>query len=278
MNRFKRVKYPDGQISAKYDPPTNPLYFNNVFGPPPPIAERINSYEDLFYVRAISDIIQNMGISRLDIVNRLFIPCMFGQRSDRRFDRMQSFDLKLIADIINECNFEEVEIFDPHSDVVLSLINRSYKRSSINYVTQAVEDIFDKKQGPLVLISPDAGAYKKVFEYGQTLDLEVLAAVKHRGYDGNVNLTFTGDVAHKNCLIVDDLCDGGFTFTTLAEELYKRGALKIFLYVSHGIFSKGFTELSKRIDHIYTTNSVKDIDFTGENEVLKQLITQFKVI
>lgn len=275
MNRFKRIKYPDGQISAKYDPPTHPIYLPNL---PRPISERINSYEDLFYIRSIADIIQTMGIQRLAVYNRLFIPCMFGQRSDRRFDRMQSFDLKLIADIINECKFEEVEIFDPHSDVVLGLINGSYKRSSLQYVEQAVEDITDKNKGPLALISPDAGAYKKVFEYGQTLGREVLAAVKHRNYSGEVVLNFTGDVAHKNCLIVDDLCDGGLTFTTLAEELHKRGALKIFLYVSHGIFSKGFSELAKRIDHIYTTNSVKDIDFTGENEVLKQLITQFKVI
>lgn len=34
---------------------------------------------------------------------------------------------------------------------------------------------------------------------------------------------------------------------------------KIYLIVTHGIFSKGFDELAKYFDGIYCTNSVKDI-------------------
>lgn len=53
-------------------------------------------------------------------------------------------------------------------------------------------------------------------------------------------------------LIVDDICDGGGTFLGLAPELYD---LDLYLYVTHGIFSKGLTDLSKSFKHIYTTDS-----------------------
>lgn len=275
MGRFERIRYPDGQISAKFIETWPPVEYI--------IKERINSYEDLFYVRSIADCMPKGNASMF----KLFIPCMFGQRSDRRFEKFQSFDLKLITDIINECKFSEVRIFDPHSDVTMALINNSVKVSPLEYVRQAANDIVEKQLlteghygiGDLLLVSPDAGAFKKVFEFGKEMNLPVMGAMKHRDKDGHVDLMFTHDVEEKVCLIVDDLCDGGYTFLVLAEELRKHKAAKVYLYVSHGLFSKGLSKLQGVIDHIYCTNSVKDIDpeisHTGK---LDDFITQYKII
>ena len=48
---------------------------------------------------------------------------------------------------------------------------------------------------------------------------------------------------------------------------------KIYLVVSHGIFSKGFKELSQYFDGIYCTNSYRDVanDEYGEITNVKQL-------
>ena len=46
---------------------------------------------------------------------------------------------------------------------------------------------------------------------------------------------------------------------------------KIYLIITHGIFSKGFEELSKYFDGIYCTNSYSEIDSEGRNINLKQL-------
>lgn len=276
---FERIKYPDGQIGAKIIRP---------IGPDQIIRERINNYEDLFYIRSIAEVIEFNNLKHWE----LFIPCMFGQRSDKRFTGLQSFDLKLITDVINECDFERVKIFDPHSDMTLGLINKSEKISSFEYVEKAIKDIrVNKSNWPqednLILVSPDAGAYKKVFEYGEKLNLPVMAAVKHRSLKGEVNLTFTGGVHGKDCLIVDDLCDGGYTFELLGKALKEHGAEKVYLYVSHGLFSKGFSKLSEVVDHIYCTNSIKDIPdwieekgkiFTTNNDPKVDYVTQFKII
>jgi ribose-phosphate pyrophosphokinase len=274
---FKRRRYPDGQIAAEWEGPW-------AAAPDYTIRERINSYEDLFYIRSIGDVIGHNMLKGW----QLFIPCMFGQRSDRRFTQFQSFDLRLIADTINECNFDKVIIFDPHSDMTLGLINRSEKLSPFEYVKKTV-GLLPWSDKPVVLVSPDAGAYKKVFEFGEKLNLPVMAAVKHRGLDGKVNLTFTGGVTHRSCLIVDDLCDGGYTFEVLTKALKEHGASNVYLYVSHGLFSKGFASLFEAgIDHVYCTNSIKDVptDFsiprTHDDLInyshVSNYITQYKII
>jgi ribose-phosphate pyrophosphokinase len=288
MGKFERIRYPDGQIGAVWK------------GENPPPADnrwlmiRINSYEDLFYVRAIAEVLDYHNVRNW----KLYIPCMFGQRSDRRFTEFQSFDLRLICDIINECKFERVSILDPHSDMTMGLINKSTKHVPDAYIKEAIADIRQKQKldgkRELVLVSPDAGAYKKVQKFGKEAGISVVGALK--GRDGSdISLTFTHDVTDKDCLIVDDLCDGGRTFIILADQLRKHGAKRVYLYVSHGLFSKGFMELHKYIDHIYTTNSVKDLENAPIHEEVEwadwhqghlpmrvpevyDFVTQFKVI
>lgn len=255
--KYERIKYPDGQISAKITEldPNLPIF----------ISERINSYEDLMFIASLAEILKFRGVTDY----HLWIPCLFGQRSDRRFHPTQSFDLKPICEVLLSCRFTSITILDPHSEIPVAMLN-AHKGSSVCHVDNTIH-ILKGHSVDLTLVSPDAGAYKKVFEYGEEFGLPVVAAVKHRDSLGKVDLTFIGDVKDKDCLIVDDLCDGGYTFVKLSEALKAQGASRVFLYVTHGYFSKGFDELKKNIEHIYCTNSVKDIE--GE-----PYITQYKVI
>jgi len=253
---FKVIKYPDGQINIQVDDFL------------PKVEIRINSYEDLFILKSIADVykLHNKELSEL------IVPCLFGQRSDRRFQENESFGLKLICDFINSFGFKKVSLFDTHSDVSLALIDNSRKISSFQYVDESLSEI--SKFGitvnkDLVLVSPDAGAYKKVFKYAEDLNLPLVAANKFRDLKGNVTLNILGDVIGKNCLIVDDILDGGFTFHLLAKQLKEQGASKVYLYVSHAYFNKG-VDFSEYIDHFYCTNSIKDIK--------DKKVTQFKII
>ena len=60
-------------------------------------------------------------------------------------------------------------------------------------------------------------------------------------------------LSNRRILIVDDICDGGATFVGLAKELRAAGAKKVYLYVTHGIFSKGLP--LEGIDKVFTTDS-----------------------
>jgi ribose-phosphate pyrophosphokinase len=72
-------------------------------------------------------------------------------------------------------------------------------------------------------------------------------------------------------VIIDDICDGGRTFVELAKAMKEsRPTAKIYLIVTHGIFSAGFDTLNQYFEGIYTTNSVKRLVNTNA--------TQFNVI
>ena len=57
-------------------------------------------------------------------------------------------------------------------------------------------------------------------------------------------------------LVVDDICDGGATFISVAELLKEAGIYgKLDLSITHGVFSKGVDELLKHYNRIYVTDS-----------------------
>ena len=67
------------------------------------------------------------------------------------------------------------------------------------------------------------------------------------------------ELASKQVIIFDDLCDGGGTFIGAVAPLKEKGAEFITLAITHGLFSKGVDCLIEGgISHIITTNSYQD--------------------
>lgn len=213
-------------------------------------------------------IIQAVRIARqakdVKTVN-LHIPYILGGRSDRQFSLDGVNYLKqVIAPIFNSLYVNTIFTQDPHSIATENTIDR------LEYVTRLdmVYGCFSKEQDKnTVLISPDEGAIKRTENIAKLRKspLPVIKCVKNRNIATGTILEveiLSSNLAGKHCIVVDDICDGGATFLALAEELQRKGAEKLTLCVSHGIFSKGFDELKKYYSEIITTNSVRE--FTEE--------------
>lgn len=244
-------KFKDNQVSAEI------IQTGNLH-----IKIRGNTYEDLFRAAAIKEA-WDSSIENKSNLAFLTIFCLIGQRSDRRFHENESFDLKVISNFINSLQFDEVEILHPHSSVVLALINNSREISCFDFVEKTFKTI-----GNPVLVSPDAGAYKNTHGFAKKLDADIIPSNKVR-VNGIPKIEIQGDVKNKKCLIIDDIADGGRTFKFLAEELKKQGAREVYLYVTHAQFNYGFEELKNSIEHIFCTNSYKEIN--------DDFVTQFKL-
>src|SRR5690606_17496134 len=149
----------------------------------------------------------------------------------------------IIAKFINSMNFDRVEVLHPHSSITLALINNSVELKNFEYVKKVFTEV-----GNPTLVSPDAGAYKTTHEIAEKLNADLIPSNKIR-INGIPVISIQGDVTNKQCLIVDDIADGGRTFKFLAEELKKQGAQKVFLYVTHAQFNYGYDELKETIDH-----------------------------
>jgi ribose-phosphate pyrophosphokinase len=251
--KYKLKKYHDGQVAAQ-------IIENGDLE----INIRGNSYEDLFACASIKEAWDTANNMNKKAVSTLTIYCLIGQRSDRRFNKNESFDLKIIAKFINNMSFDKVQVLHPHSPISLALIDNAENISHFPFVEKTYHSI-----GTPVLISPDAGAYKATHDIAERLNSDLIPSNKIR-VNGVPEISIQGNVKDKECLIVDDLADGGRTFKYLAEELKRQGASKVFLYVTHGQFNYGFDELKECIDHVYCTNSYKNID--------DDFVTQYKVI
>ena len=90
-----------------------------------------------------------------------------------------------------------------------------------------------------VLIAPDKGALSSVKALAERLTIPTAYFEKERDKQGNPHITsFTGDVANKDCVIVDDMVDTARTLCNAVEALKLQGAGAISAYATHGVFSK----------------------------------------
>lgn len=255
---YKISSFPDGQQTL--DIITGPSKFNTKL-PIFQIKSRMNSFEDIELIICANQALKNLGYTDI----HLYVPYFLGGRSDRQFQKGGVNYLKqVICPIINSQNFSSVTVMDPHSDVLEACINNFKKENNFNLVKDALDSIDAKDK--ICLVSPDAGAYKKVYDVAKEFGIEkIITATKVRDLrTGNILRTEIPVLDQHNDLkyiIVDDICDGGRTFVELAKVMKEsRPSVEIYLVVTHGIFSYGFDSLAEYFDGIFCTNSVKDIN------------------
>ena len=246
------------------------------------IKSRLNTFQDLEIIICATQALKEVGVNRI----RLYIPYCMGARSDRKFmEGGINYVKTVIAPIINLQGYEQVIILDPHSDVLEACINNFKKKDTSDLLHFAFTDYFLNKGfetwdvsnfDGVRLVSPDAGALKKVFHAAEQIKYknEVIIASKHRNIEtGKIdytNVPMSVNDADKDVFILDDIVDGGKTFIEIAKainEVRKLSSVvqpqhygKNYLIVTHGIFSLGFESLSQYFDGVYTTNSVKVIE------------------
>jgi ribose-phosphate pyrophosphokinase len=208
------------------------------------------------------------ALKRIRIVKEvsLCMPFVPYARQDHITAEGEALSLKVFASMINSCCFDEVIVFDPHSDVVAALIDNVHVYSNLQLVKKVLEGKSD-----YWLVSPDAGAYKKIGKLADELgyDRQVISCGKVRDPRPENKGKILGmsvpsmDLGGKDAYIVDDIVEGGRTFITLAKELRKQNVGKVYLIVSHGVFSQGDEEMKTCLDGVFTTDSfvsVKPVD------------------
>jgi len=234
------------------------------------ITHRIKSFGDLGLLLVAVDAIRreinnNIDSKKFDI--SLFLPYFPGARQDRVNETPEPVTVKIYADIINSLNFSKVIIFDPHSDVTPALINNCVIIKNHEFVKYCYMDLLgdDKIISDFVLIAPDAGATKKVHSLVNYLDVykygkyEYVECSKNRDtITNNISkfIVHSDNLEGKDCIVIDDICDGGITFLEIGQELIRKKAGNLHMVISHGIFSRQFKNgLDKLYKSIYTTDS-----------------------
>jgi ribose-phosphate pyrophosphokinase len=203
----------------------------------------------------------------------LILPCVPGARQDRlNSSGDYLFTVHSVAKMINDRHFPSVTVLDPHSEVTPALIDRCK-------VIHAADLIHPPLGKYAAIASPDAGAEKRAAAVAKRLRLPLLHAWKTRDVNDGKITGFGMELAQlppgSLVLVVDDLCDGGGTFIGLADVLDAAG-LKAHLWVTHGLFTKGTSELRQRYaGHVYCSDSViADRPSVFVQPICEKLLTQ----
>lgn len=256
--KYRIDEFPDGQQQVVID---TVIYISNELIV---VKSRLNNFQDLELIICATKSLRNLGVKEI----HLYTPYFLGSRSDRQFEEGSNNYLRdVICPIINSLNFESITILDPHSDVLEACLNNFRKKPNSALVKFALYDLYEdipSKQN-FILISPDAGASKKIYKLAEQIDYkgDVITCSKDRDEKGKLTKCVVPSIpSGKDIIIVDDICDGGATFINIAKEIRNTEGFnnKICLIVTHGIFSKGFNELSEYFDNIYCTNSYSNVN------------------
>lgn len=254
------------------------------------IKSRMNNFRDLELIICATQSLKLLGIREI----HLYVPYFLGSRSDRQFEEGSNNYLKhVICPIINLQGYSSITVLDPHSHILEACLNGFKSNSNIDLVKFAISDIIFKnptfeeniaksnsgksinQDHSFILISPDAGASHKIYKIAKEIGYEgdIITCSKERNKNGKLTKCIVpdGEYYQKDMIIIDDICDGGGTFINISKVLKERLTRhqftgKIYLIVTHGIFSKGFNELNQYFDDIYCTNSYQDL-----NNNIKQL-------
>ena len=274
---YKISRFPDGQQNIVIDPPDGSISMVE-------IKSRLNNWLDLELIVCTVASLRELGIEEI----YLYTPYILGARSDRKFMTGGNRYIKdVIAPVLNSLNFKSVFCLDPHSYVLENCINNLKTQSNYKLVSFTLDDLY--QQNEYILIAPDAGASHKIYKLAEEIGYEgdIITCSKERDWGGNIIKTVVPMGKYwereKDAIIVDDICDGGATFINIAKEMKANGwKNKIYLVVTHGIFSKGFGELSQYFDGIYCTNSYSDIEkqfksFKEINGYEKDFVKQLNV-
>ena len=127
------------------------------------ITQRYNKPEDIFNILLANDAAKRMGFKDISLI----FPYFPAARQDRVCNQGEPLTIKIFADLINGCGFEEVVVLCPHSEVTPALINNVSVLDELSFVQKTIDQT--KNGHKYNIVCPDAGAGKRVNKIVQFL-------------------------------------------------------------------------------------------------------------
>lgn len=184
-----------------------------------------------------------------EYIKYIVIPFFPYSRQDKRVSNTTTFALHTFMKIVHAFFPRRIYTVDMHGN---------YRDPQIRNIPP---DVFVIKSfqmsGADCIVFPDTGAYERA-----SMDIlrhpYVMLQKDRDPETGKINFVrCLEDLTGKTVLLIDDICDGGATFIRAAAACYTAGASDVQLYVTHGLFTKGISNLREAgISRILSTNSV----------------------
>ena len=203
----------------------------------------------------------------------VIMPFLYESRQHKRSSR-ESLDCALALQELVSMGVDNIITFDAHDPRVQNAIPLNGFETvtpvyqMIKGLLNSVDDI-NIDSDHLMVISPDEGATGRAIYLASILGVDMGMFYKRRDYTKIVNgknpivaHEFLGsDLNGKDAIIIDDMISSGDSMLDVAKQLKERGAGRIFVFSTFGLFTSGLERFDKAfeqglISRICTTNTV----------------------
>ena len=204
------------------------------------------------------------GADRISVV----LPYYAYSRQDRRADTRPPISSKAVADIIKTMGAHQIVSVDLHARQVEGFFDGPF--DNLEGLQQLIRPLVKQEGSDLVIVSPDAGGSKRAEKFSRGVEDEtgvfapLVVMSKFRGEAGvppRVTLTVGEEFLEgKTCVLVDDMIDTGGSMIAAATALKERGAARVVVVASHGIFSNNAVKRMEAATATVNGTTVQAID------------------
>ena len=203
----------------------------------------------------------------------VIMPFLYEGRQHRRTKR-ESLDCALALKELSDMGVSNIITFDAHDPRVQNSIPLNGFDNffpTYQFLKALIKSVPDLRvdNDHLMIISPDEGAMSRAVYFSNILGVDMGMFYKRRDYSTIVNgknpivaHEFLGDsVEGKDVVVIDDMISSGDSMLEVAQLLKDRGANKIFMCSTFGLFTNGMAKFDEAyekgtFDRILTTNLI----------------------
>lgn len=157
-------------------------------------------------------------------------------RQDRKDKPRVPISAKLVARLIETAGADRILALDLHAAQIQGFFDIPVDH--LFALPVMIEYYRGLAIPDLTVVSPDAGGVERARAFAKRLSAP-LAIVDKRREEANVSevMNIIGEVAGRNCLMVDDLIDTAGTLVKGAEALLQQGAVSVSACATHAVLS-----------------------------------------
>ena len=211
--------------------------------------------DNLMEILTMADALKRASAGRITAA----IPYFGYARQDRRPRSVRvPISAKLVANMLYSAGIDRVLTVDLHADQIQGFFDIPV--DNIYATPILLNDIKQQRIENLTVVSPDIGGVVRARAVAKLLNDTDMAIIDKRRPRANVSqvMHIIGDVADRDCILVDDMIDTGGTLCKAAEALKERGAKRVFAYATHAVFSGSAAKnlASDALDEIVVTDTI----------------------
>ncbi len=164
------------------------------------------------------------------------IPYFGWARQDRKDAPRTSIGAKLVANMVQAAGADRVITIDLHAEQIQGFFDIPVDSLyGLNTFAGYIESL---NLPNLIIASPDEGGSKRAAKLAARLNVPMVMCYKHREKANVISeMRVLGDVAGKDVVIIDDMCDTAGTLCKAASLMKDNGASSVRAVVSHGLMS-----------------------------------------